>query len=434
MGTSDFTVLHIADGVFHVKATGGDTHLGGQDFDNHMADMFITQFRRKYKIDLKTRPKALKRLLLACENAKKALTSSTQATIDIDAICEGIDFASTITRARFEELCMPLFKKCIAHIDGVLTDAKLRPDEIDEVVLVGGSTRIPKLQSMISEFFGGKTLNKSVNPDEAVAYGAAVQAAILTGVQHESIDDVLLVDVAPLSIGIEVFGGLMSVIIPRNTTIPVKRTEQYTTFTDDQEVVTISVFEGERHLVRDNRMLGQFHLTGIPMLPRGAPRIQVSFEIDENGILHIKAWNKDGDISEELTINNDRDRLTKEEIDLLIEEAKQHEEEDAIERERIESRNDLENYLYRVSSARMDHEEWQKYIDDTYDWLAECGEVVSALEFQEKLEEVEEMLNNIPEENDNDKFDIFIEGGTKLGDLEDLDIEELDELDFDDLK
>lgn len=428
-GTADFTVLHIEDGIFHVKATGGDTHLGGQDLDNLIANSMIAQFKKKYKIDLKKWPKAMRRLLLACDKAKRTLSSTTQATIDLDALCNGIDFVSTISRARFEEMCFPFFKQCIHHIERVLIDAKMGPDDIDEIVLVGGSTRIPKLQELISKYFNGKKLNKSINPDEAVAFGAAVQAAILSGVEHDSIDDVLLVDVAPLTIGVEVHGGLMSPIISRNTTIPTKKEEQYTTFEDDQEIVTVSVFEGERQFVRDNRQLGQFHLTGIPKLPRGAPRIHISFEIDENGILHVRAWNKDGDISEELTIKNEKGRLTKDDIERLVKEAKQHEEEDALERDRIESRTELENYLYKVSTAHPENEEWQDFIDKTYDWFAEVGDTASAQDFQEKMEQVEEQLGNIKEVSDDDKFNVFIEGGTTLDDLglDDDDLVELDD-------
>ncbi|PCI27828.1 molecular chaperone DnaK [Candidatus Kaiserbacteria bacterium] len=422
-GTSDFTVLRIDEGVFHVKATGGDTHLGGQDFDNLMAELFITQFRRKYKINLKSRPKALKRLLFECDKAKRVLSVSTQATIDLDSLCEGIDFVSTISRARFEEICRPHFKKCIKYIETVLIDAKMGPNDIDEIVLVGGSTRIPKLQNDISQYFNGKKLNKSINPDEAIAYGAAIQAAILSNIEHSSIDDILLIDVAPLTIGIEVHGGLMSPVISRNTTIPAKCEEQYTTFADDQEVVTISVFEGERQFVRDNRLLGEFHLTGIPKLPRGAPRIQISFEINEDGILNIVAWNKDGDVKEKLVIKNEKGHLSNEEIENLIKEAQENEKVDAVEKNRIETRTELENYLYRVSTSCSENVEWQEYLDTIYEWFESFGNSATIEELEDKLEEVEETLNGVSNKP-KDNFDDFVEGGTKLDGID------LDEIDF----
>lgn len=421
-GTSDFTVMRIDDDMFHVKATGGDTHLGGQDFDNLMADIFVTQFRKKYNIDLKKYPKSLKRLLLACDQAKRTLTYSTSTTVSLDALCQGIDFDSTISRARFEEACNPLFRKCIRHIEQVLIDAETGIADIDEIVLVGGSTRIPKLQSMISEYFGGKELNKSINPDEAIAHGAAIQAAVLSGVTHESIEDVLLIDVAPLSIGVEIHGGLMSVIIPRNTSIPTKRSEEYSTFEDEQDLITISVYEGERSLVKNNRLLGKFHLTDIPKLPRGVPRIQITFEINENGILHVSAWIKNNDSREELVIENEKGRLTKDEIENLVSEAENNRKNDDLERERIETRNELEEYLYKVSNARPHDPVWKEYLETTYTWLEEHGESGTTRDFQEKLDHIEKTLTESRARSDTLSEEAVrtapkIEGSTSLEDL-----------------
>ncbi|XP_067931606.1 heat shock protein 70 A1-like [Watersipora subatra] len=403
-GTFDVSILTIAEGsMFEVRSTAGNTHLGGEDFDNRLVEHFAKEFERKHKKDLRKNARALRRLRTACERAKRTLSSSAQANVEIDSLFEGIDFYTSITRARFEELCGDLFRGTLEPVEQALRDAKMSKGDIHEIVLVGGSTRIPKIQKLLQDFMGGKPLNRSINPDEAVAYGAAVQAAILSGDQHDVIKDVLLVDVAALSLGIETAGGVMTNLIDRNTRIPTKQTKIFTTYADNQPAVTIQVFEGERAMTANNNKLGTFDLTGIPPAPRGVPQIEVTFNLDANGLLNVSAVDKSSGKSKEITITNDRGRLSQADIDKMLADAEKYKEEDEKQKKRVAARNQLESSVYQYKQAAEENQSKLPSEDSTkvkdvcqkvIDWM-DINQLAEEDEYQHQLKELQNTCSPI---------------------------------------
>ena len=385
------SLLTLEDGLFEVRAINGNTHLGGEDFNNRLIEYCSEEFRRKTGIDIKSNEKSLSRVRASCEKAKITLSIATQAIVDIDALMDGEDLNVVITRSKFEDLCMDLFKKCIPPLENAIKDAKISKNAIHDVVLVGGSTRIPKIQQLVQEFFNGKELNRSINPDEAVAYGAAIQAAVRTNVKDENIEKLVLLDVTPFSLGIETNKGEMKVFIPRNSTIPTKKTEIISNFNDNQTSLLIQIYEGENQLTKDNYHLGSFSLDGIPPMPRGQAQIEITFDLDVNFLLNVTAVEKSSGKKNKIVVTNDKGRLSKDDIDRLVKEAEKFKDEDKKVKEGFESKNSLEQYCYQVKQTI------NKKIDEILKWIND-NPAISKDKYDSKIKEVERIFNPIMEE------------------------------------